>query len=110
MPRMLRSDFAKAALKLGAVALVAAFAYTDTLERQEATADAIATASQPLAPLRQSQPPSHGPLPWASKFAEGIAGMREERDRLNKITETAVLQKAGISGAHRIAPTAVKPG
>ncbi len=110
MPSKFRSDFAKVALKTGAIMLVAAVVYTDAMALQQQTEEAVKTATQPIAAPRHPGQEDDGPLPLVKKFAEIFAGVRDDRDRINDIAKAIELQKSTAGASHRIAPSiAAKP-
>lgn len=106
MPSKCRSDFAKAAIKIAGATLVAAFVIADTAAALEAQQEPIQKLTQPFnpAPNRPGEE-KPGPVTLVRKFAELVAGARDDRDRVNAIADEIAVQKSQAGAAHRLAPT-----
>lgn len=100
MPSKLRTDF----IKVAALSLTAAFIYTDTAILVQGTQSA-AKALMTTTPIAQPVETNTSPLPLLKTFAEVVAGTRDERDRVNAISDAIAIQRTAIGGSNRIAPT-----
>lgn len=100
MPSKLRSDFIKAS----ALALAAAFVYTDTailLQNTEKAVKALTTTTPIVEPVEKNT----SPLPMIRTFAEAVAGARDELDRVREISDAMSMDRTTIRGSNRLAPT-----